>query len=280
MGIETEYGISVPGHPHVNSMLTSSQIVNAYANSVVGGTAEGPVGLRRGDAAARRARLRPDPRRGRPQPAHRRGPRSGQRHPHQRRPALRRPRPPGVLQPRGHQPARRAWCGTRPASASWHGPSSSCAACRARQPVNLYKNNTDNKGASYGTPRELPHAPDHPVRRRRPPPHAVLRLAAGGDRRRPGRARAGGPHPRLPALAARGLLRGRGGPRDHAEAADHQHPRRAARRSGEVPPAARDRRRRQPRRDLDLPQARHHLAGAGHARGRRARPRPGDARRR
>jgi len=34
MGIETEYGISVPGHPHVNSMLTSSQVVNAYANAV------------------------------------------------------------------------------------------------------------------------------------------------------------------------------------------------------------------------------------------------------
>jgi proteasome accessory factor PafA2 len=31
MGIETEYGISVPGHPHINSMLTSSQVVNAYA---------------------------------------------------------------------------------------------------------------------------------------------------------------------------------------------------------------------------------------------------------
>ncbi len=31
MGIETEYGISVPGNPAANSMLTSSQIVNAYA---------------------------------------------------------------------------------------------------------------------------------------------------------------------------------------------------------------------------------------------------------
>ncbi|MFF7243122.1 depupylase/deamidase Dop [Embleya sp. NPDC008237] len=31
MGIETEYGISVPGHPNANAMLTSSQIVNAYA---------------------------------------------------------------------------------------------------------------------------------------------------------------------------------------------------------------------------------------------------------
>lgn len=31
MGIETEYGISVPGQPTLNAMLTSSQIVNAYA---------------------------------------------------------------------------------------------------------------------------------------------------------------------------------------------------------------------------------------------------------
>jgi proteasome accessory factor PafA2 len=30
MGIETEYGISVPGHPGMNSMVSSSQIVNAY----------------------------------------------------------------------------------------------------------------------------------------------------------------------------------------------------------------------------------------------------------
>ena len=30
MGIETEYGISVPGHPTMNAMVTSSQIVNAY----------------------------------------------------------------------------------------------------------------------------------------------------------------------------------------------------------------------------------------------------------
>ena len=30
MGIETEYGISVPGHPTANAMAASSQIVNAY----------------------------------------------------------------------------------------------------------------------------------------------------------------------------------------------------------------------------------------------------------
>ncbi len=36
MGIETEYGISVPGHPHVNSMMTSSQVVTAYDGPAVG----------------------------------------------------------------------------------------------------------------------------------------------------------------------------------------------------------------------------------------------------
>ena len=36
MGIETEYGISVPGHPNVNSMMTSSQVVTAYTGPAVG----------------------------------------------------------------------------------------------------------------------------------------------------------------------------------------------------------------------------------------------------
>ena len=36
MGIETEYGISVPGRPHVNAMMASSQVVNAYAAEVLG----------------------------------------------------------------------------------------------------------------------------------------------------------------------------------------------------------------------------------------------------
>lgn len=35
MGIETEYGISIPGQPTVNPMLSSSQIVNAYAGQVM-----------------------------------------------------------------------------------------------------------------------------------------------------------------------------------------------------------------------------------------------------
>jgi proteasome accessory factor PafA2 len=36
MGIETEYGISVPGHPHVNAMTTSSAVVTSYSGISVG----------------------------------------------------------------------------------------------------------------------------------------------------------------------------------------------------------------------------------------------------
>ena len=36
MGIETEYGISVPGHPHVNAMTTSSAVVTSYDGVAVG----------------------------------------------------------------------------------------------------------------------------------------------------------------------------------------------------------------------------------------------------
>jgi Pup amidohydrolase len=34
MGIETEFGISVPGHPTMNAMITSSHIINSYAKLV------------------------------------------------------------------------------------------------------------------------------------------------------------------------------------------------------------------------------------------------------
>ena len=34
MGIETEFGISVPGHPTMNAMITSSHIINSYARRV------------------------------------------------------------------------------------------------------------------------------------------------------------------------------------------------------------------------------------------------------
>lgn len=36
MGIETEYGVSVPGQPHVNAMMTSTAVVTAYDGVAVG----------------------------------------------------------------------------------------------------------------------------------------------------------------------------------------------------------------------------------------------------
>lgn len=42
MGLETEFGISVPGHPTMNAMVTSSQIVNAYAHLITADTSTKP----------------------------------------------------------------------------------------------------------------------------------------------------------------------------------------------------------------------------------------------
>ncbi|MEP6852741.1 MAG: depupylase/deamidase Dop [bacterium] len=42
MGTEIEYGISVPGQPHANPMLLSAQIVNAYAAAHSGGRSRRP----------------------------------------------------------------------------------------------------------------------------------------------------------------------------------------------------------------------------------------------
>ena len=138
---------------------------------------------------------------------------------------------------------------------------------RRATPINLYKNNTDNKGASYGAHENylMPRSTPFGDIVRHLTPFFVSRQVVCGVR--PGRDRPGRARARLPAQPARRLLRGRGRARDDAQAADHQHPRRAARRPGEVPPAPRDHRRRQPRRDLDVPQGRHDLAGAGDDRG-------------
>jgi hypothetical protein len=68
MGTETEYGISVPGQPGANAMVTSSQIVNAYQAA----TAAGPGGL----AGTSRRRTRCGTPAGSTSPARRRTPRS------------------------------------------------------------------------------------------------------------------------------------------------------------------------------------------------------------
>lgn len=59
MGIETEYGISVPGHPNANAMLTSSQIVNAYAAAMHRARRAAGTSRRRTRCATREASTSP-----------------------------------------------------------------------------------------------------------------------------------------------------------------------------------------------------------------------------
>ena len=184
---------------------------------------------------------------------------------------------PGVLDAGVRQPARGSSSTTRPAKRSsagrWPRPGGSSP---TRSPVVVYKNNSDGKGNSYGChenylmDRALPFAEivTGVV------PHFVTRqifAGAGKVGSRDGVLRPG----RLPDHAAGGVLRGGRRSRDDAEAADRQHPRRAARRPAPVPPPARHRRRRQPVGGLDVPQGRDDRARPGDARGRRdAPPRP------
>jgi proteasome accessory factor A len=149
MGIETEYGISVPGQPGANAMVTSSQVVNAYlaASAAKARRArwdfeeENPLRDARGFDLAREvadptqltdedlglanviltngARLYVD-----------------HAHPEYSTPECTSPRDAVIWDKAGERvmadAARRA------------------AQIPGTQPIQLYKNNTDNKGASYG----------------------------------------------------------------------------------------------------------------------------------
>ena len=116
--------------------------------------------------------------------------------------------------------------------------------------------------------RELPARAQHPVRPGGDPVHRFPDLPAGDHRSRPGRGGAGQPAARLPDQPTSRLLRGGGRAGDHPQPADHQHPRRTARRRQPAPTAARDHRRREPVGDLDLPQGRYGVLGAAGHRGR------------
>ena len=122
--------------------------------------------------------------------------------------------------------------------------------------LQLYKNNVDGKGASYGSHENYLMSPADPVLGRDRRADAVSGVAPGRHRVGPGRDRAGRRRTRVPADAARRLHRGRGRAGDHAQAGHHQHPRRAARRRRQVSAAARHHRRREPGRDVDVPEAR------------------------
>jgi proteasome accessory factor A len=149
MGIETEYGIAVPGDPHANPVLTSSQVVTGYATGEPGLSharwdyeEENPLRDARGFTMSREvadasqltdddvglanviltngARLYVD-----------------HAHPEYSSPEVTTPR--DVLR----------WdkAGERVMAMA----AQRAAAAPGGQRLNLYKNNTDNKGASYGT---------------------------------------------------------------------------------------------------------------------------------
>ncbi len=149
MGTETEYGVSVPGHPSANAMLTSSQVVNAYAGSASSRARrarwdfeeENPLRDARGFDLAREvadpsqltdeemglanliltngARLYVD-----------------HAHPEYSTPECTNPRDIVVWDKAGERIMAEA--------------AARAAQVPGAQPITLYKNNTDNKGASYG----------------------------------------------------------------------------------------------------------------------------------
>ena len=149
MGIETEYGIAVPGDPHANPVLISSQVVNGYATGEPGLSharwdyeEENPLRDARGFTLAREAadasQLTDDDV-GMANVILTNGARLyvDHAHPEYSSPEVTTPR--DVL----------AW------DKAGEIVMAEAAQRAARVPgaatINLYKNNTDNKGASYGT---------------------------------------------------------------------------------------------------------------------------------
>ena len=147
MGTETEYGISVPSHPGANAMLASSQVVNAYLNTALPRERrtrwdfeeENPLRDARGfDLARDGSDPPPDDELGLANVILTNGARLyvDHAHPEYSTPEVTNPLDAVRWDKAGERimldATRRA--ATVPGSA----------------PINLYKNNTDNKGASYG----------------------------------------------------------------------------------------------------------------------------------
>lgn len=147
MGIETEYGISVPGHPEVNPTVSSSRIVHAYAQAALPrlrGQAgwdydlETPLRDARGfdmsRAEADPSQLTDEP--GLANVVLTNGARLyvDHAHPELSTPEVTNPRDALLWDRAGVEIMRRAMR----------------RAADVGEPIVLYKNNTDNKGASYG----------------------------------------------------------------------------------------------------------------------------------
>ena len=148
MGTETEYGISVPGHPAANAMLTSSQVVNAYAAATARTRRarwdfeeENPLRDARGFDLAREladASQLTDEDVGLANVILTKGARLyvDHAHPEDSAPECTNPRDAVIWDKAGERIM---------AKAAEHATS-----LPGSQPIQLYKNNTDNKGASYG----------------------------------------------------------------------------------------------------------------------------------
>ena len=147
MGIETEYGISVPGHPEVNPTVSSSRIVQAYAHAVFplrhrqagwDFDLETPLRDARGfdmsRAEADPSQLTDEP--GLANVVLTNGARLyvDHAHPEMSTPEVTNPRDALLWDRAGVEIMRRAMN----------------LADESGDPIVLYKNNTDNKGASYG----------------------------------------------------------------------------------------------------------------------------------
>ncbi len=273
MGIETEYGISVPGHPNANAMLTSSQVVNAYAAAMHRARRarwdfeeENPLRDARGFDLAREnadasqltdediglanviltngARLYVD-----------------HAHPEYSAPEVTNPWDAVLWDKAGERIMAEA--------------AERAAQVPGAQPIHLYKNNTDNKGASYGThenylmKRETPFSD---IVRHLTPFFVSRQVVTGAGR--VGIGQDGHEHGfqlsqradyfevevGLETTLKRPIINTRDEPHADAET---------------LPPAARHHRGREPLGDLDLSEAGHHLSGALHDRGRFHRRRPG-----
>ena len=224
MGLETEYGVTQPGDPAANAMVMSGQVVNAYAQ---------PLGHRVGkarwdyeDEAPLRDARGFEINRDLADPSQltdtedptlanvilTNGARLYVDHAHPEYSS------PEVTTPRDI--VRWDKAGERIMLAAVR----RLAEAPGMAPLNLYKNNTDGKGASYGTHenylmrRSTPFAD---IARHLTPFFVTRQVFSGAGRvgHRPGQ-----PRRRLPDQPALGLLRGRGRAGDDAQAADHQHP--------------------------------------------------------